>query len=69
MLFFMLVTNTLVTLSINVAIISMIRPIQEQPAQINETKTVTCPNTTFYGFQNKPAEDIANNYNEVKAGN
>lgn len=60
MLFFLLVANTFVTLSINVAIISMVRPIQqEQDTHLNDTKNVTRSNATFYEFRNVKAEVIS----------
>lgn len=54
----MLVCNTLVTVNLNVAIIPMVRPIQDQAqTDVNYTKNVICPNTTFLWGKNNEEEN------------
>lgn len=65
MLFFMLVANTFVTLSMNIAIIAMVRPVPEQQAQSGSTRSVTCPNTTFYWTQTGKEEVSLANIDQV----
>lgn len=59
MLYFVLLCNTLVTVNLNVAIISMVRSQQGVQEDLNHTKVLLCPNTTFLWGQNNQESSSA----------
>lgn len=64
MIFWLLACNNLIMLDINVAIISMTRPVAEEKSTDN-VKSVVCPNTTLFRSEIQYEEVTTQNSTQV----